>query len=342
MDPERDVVVIVTQSADHFTVDRVTEAVRRRGLRVFRLDSDRFPSVVRLTASYGAGAPARHEATVEGEALRGDSVRAVWIRQIWTPRPDEAIDTRYREACERQSWVMLRGFLDGLAADARWISEPRHVFEATDKLRQLRTAEAAGLVIPRTVVTNDEDEVRAFYRESGGSVVGKLLVPLSTSMERAELRVRTREIREEDLAGLSELRHAPMIFQERVPKAGELRIAYVSGRCLVGEIDASRSAGGKVDWRESTPEECRWRKGRLPAEISARIDRLMRTLGLRYGAVDMIRRPDGEHVFLEVNPTGEWGMLERDAGLEISGAIAEALLDEGDAPAAGDEGRCRS
>ncbi|NEO45670.1 MAG: MvdC family ATP-grasp ribosomal peptide maturase, partial [Moorea sp. SIO4A3] len=38
--------------------------------------------------------------------------------------------------------------------------------------------------------------------------------------------------------------------------------------------------------------------------------------------------PDGEYVFLEVNPTGEWGMLERDLGYPISDAIADALLSD--------------
>jgi len=40
----------------------------------------------------------------------------------------------------------------------------------------------------------------------------------------------------------------------------------------------------------------------------------------------VIVTPEGEHVFLEVNPLGQWGMLERDLGLPISQAIAEALL----------------
>jgi len=45
------------------------------------------------------------------------------------------------------------------------------------------------------------------------------------------------------------------------------------------------------------------------------------------GTIDcLIRRPDGAHVFLEVNPTGEWGMLERDLGLPIADAIAEELI----------------
>ena len=52
----------------------------------------------------------------------------------------------------------------------------------------------------------------------------------------------------------------------------------------------------------------------------------MSELGLVFGAIDMICTPAGEHVFLEVNPGGEWGMLERDLGLPIADAIARALL----------------
>jgi hypothetical protein len=53
----------------------------------------------------------------------------------------------------------------------------------------------------------------------------------------------------------------------------------------------------------------------------------MSELGLVFGADDLICKHSGEHVFLEVNPGGEWGMLERDLELPISEAIAEALLD---------------
>ena len=52
----------------------------------------------------------------------------------------------------------------------------------------------------------------------------------------------------------------------------------------------------------------------------------MTELGLVFGAIDLICTPSGEHVFLEVNPGGEWGMLERDLGLPIADAIARALL----------------
>jgi glutathione synthase/RimK-type ligase-like ATP-grasp enzyme len=42
----------------------------------------------------------------------------------------------------------------------------------------------------------------------------------------------------------------------------------------------------------------------------------------------MIRRPDGEYVFLEVNPQGEWGMLQKYLGYPIAQTIAEKLVNK--------------
>jgi glutathione synthase/RimK-type ligase-like ATP-grasp enzyme len=117
-----------------------------------------------------------------------------------------------------------------------------------------------------------------------------------------------------------------MMFQERIPKATELRVAYVAGRTFTGVIDASQSAAGQTDWRRATPDECRWQRGDLPEDITRRLVKLMKRLGLIYGGIDLIRTPEDDYVFLEVNPAGEWGMLERDLDYPISEALADALL----------------
>ena len=54
---------------------------------------------------------------------------------------------------------------------------------------------------------------------------------------------------------------------------------------------------------------------------------LLRVLHIDSGMVDLIENLEGEYVFLEVNPSGEWGMMERDAGLPISEALADTLLE---------------
>ena len=41
-------VLLVTHSGDFFTIDRVAAALARRGVRFFRLDTDRFPTELEL------------------------------------------------------------------------------------------------------------------------------------------------------------------------------------------------------------------------------------------------------------------------------------------------------
>ena len=117
-----------------------------------------------------------------------------------------------------------------------------------------------------------------------------------------------------------------MVFQERIEKDCELRVACVGDRVFAGAIDARASATGRTDWRASLPEEVAWQDAGVPEPVREGLVRLLRRLDLEFGAVDLIRTPAGEYVFLEINPSGEWGMLERDLDLPISRAIAEALV----------------
>ena len=53
---------------------------------------------------------------------------------------------------------------------------------------------------------------------------------------------------------------------------------------------------------------------------------LMRRLGLEYGAIDMRRTPDGRHVFLEINPAGQFLYVELMTGQKIAAALASDLV----------------
>lgn len=322
--PERDLVLLLTHSGDYFTVDRVAEALLRRGARAFRLNTDLFPLEIKLSAKVTPGG-LRHLISDKGATPEADRVRAVWLRKIWAPKMDESLDPKFHELCIRESSAMLYGFLDYFHG-ARWVNDPQRSLEAENKLRQLRVAASVGLVIPRTLATNDPEQARAFFKELGGKMVAKLLRPLSVSMGPAPMFVYTSDVSEEDLADAEMLRHSPMVFQERIPKAIELRIAYVDGRCFAGAIEASGSLRGQTDWRLAAPGECPWIPAEIPESVEAGLRALMRKLDIVYGAIDMIKTPDGEYVFLEVNPGGEWGMLERDLSYPISEALADALL----------------
>jgi len=319
-----DVVLLLTHSGDFYTIDLVAHALARMGVRPIRVNTDLFPSRVKLSAHAGDERSA-HLLTETGEQTSVDEVRAVWARKLWTPRMADDLDERFRSMCVGESAAALEGFLDALH-HARWVNNMDRQRDAGNKQRQLRLAARAGLRVPRTLVTNDPTAARQFFAETEGETVAKLLRPLDFSMDAEKPFVYTSRVREEDLAGAEALRHSPMVFQELIPKACELRVVCVAGKIFAGAIDATGTARGHTDWRRASPDECRWQKVQLPTEIASSLEALMSELGLVFGAVDLIHTPAGEYVFLEVNPSGEWGMLERDLGLPISEAIAHALL----------------
>ena len=319
-----DVVLLLTHSEDHFTVQRVAAALAQRGARPFRFDTDRFPARLKLSAELGAHGT-NHIIKDRSRVLSASEVRAVWARKIGLPRLAKDLDPDFHNLCLHESLAALEGFLDGLHS-ARWVNEPAKDREAENKLWQLRAAMEVGLTVPRTLVTNDSQRVRRFFEEVNQEMVAKLFRPVSVGMGAAQSFVYTSEVTKSDLADGDLLRHSPMVFQERIPKACELRIAFVGGRLFVGAIDASRSSRGRVDWRLSSPEETRWEPAEVPGQLAKALRILMSKLGLVYGAIDLIRTPDGEYVFLEVNPSGEWGMLERELRYPISESIADALL----------------
>lgn len=326
MSQAQPLVLLLTHSGDYFTVDRVAEGIVRRGAIPLRFDTDRFPIEVRLGLRMDRGPFQQTLVLVgKGQTIRGEDIRAVWQRRVFAPHLPNNLDPKWHMACTRESQAVLHGFLTALE-QARWFDPLPNVVAAEDKIRQLSVAVRHGFSLPRTLVTNNPDEVRVFFDDLGGNVVTKLLTPISFSMDGRGGAMHTSLLRRDHLDKLDSLRFCPMVFQEHIAKAHELRIAYVGGRCFAGAIDASKSAAGQVDWRMSRPDECAFHKADVPNDLAERIDGFMKDLGLGFGALDIIRTPEDEYVFLEVNPVGEWGMLERDLDLPIADAIAEELL----------------
>ncbi|MBW4509386.1 MAG: MvdC family ATP-grasp ribosomal peptide maturase [Scytonematopsis contorta HA4267-MV1] len=320
----RDVVLLITHSGDFFTVDKVAQALSKRGARPFRLDTDKFPLVVGLQAQLG-NCISNHHLQYGDCDMDVQQVQAVWMRRIWHPQLSESLPRKLQAACARESLAALEGFWDSLA-EAKWVDDLQRINVADNKLRQLKVAKSVGLTIPQTLVTNIPEQVREFFLQVKGKMVAKLLTPLSQSMKGSQFFLYTTTVREEDLQDAESLRHSPMVFQEQIPKLCELRVVFVDGKFFVGALDASAYASSTVDWRRVNSDTCTWQPHELPLPVMDCLQAFMEKFGLTFGAFDFIQTPTGEYVFLEVNPTGEWGMLEHELGYPISEAIANALL----------------
>ncbi len=324
MHSERDVVLLITHSGDYFTIDRVGEAVSKRGAQPFRLDTDKFPIALQIQANL-SNSGSNHTLEYGGNSLNTDQVQAVWMRRIWQPDLGKELAPQFQAACSHESLAVLDGFWDSLRT-ATWVDDLQRISAAENKLRQLRVASEVGLVIPQTLVTNNPQQAREFFHQVNQKMVAKLLRPLSYGMQASSFFMYTSAVKEEDLIDAETLRYCPIVLQEQIPKQLELRAVYVNGNLFVGALDASEYATSTQDWRRGTKEILTWQPYQLPDKLIRGIDVFMARFGLLFGAFDFIKTPSGEYVFLEINPTGEWGMLERDLDYPIAEAIADALL----------------
>jgi glutathione synthase/RimK-type ligase-like ATP-grasp enzyme len=138
----------------------------------------------------------------------------------------------------------------------------------------------------------------------------------------------TTALAEAELAHLDQLALCPMTFQEHLAKALELRITLIDDRLFAAAVDSQALERSRVDWRKEGARLIEaWRPYELPSAVADGLRRVAARLGLRYGAADVVVTPDGRHVFLELNPSGEWFWLDDVFGPRaLSGALADALL----------------
>lgn len=320
------IILLLTHSKDHYTIDHVERAIARKGCRPFRFNTDRFPQNIKLSIhlNHGDISLSLQDENQE-EIIHAVDIYSVWLRKIATPYIDPKMDTLLRNGCIKESKETLAIFLNELDT-VRWIDHLPVVRRAGNKLYQLRMAESIGIKTPKTLIANDPQKVRRFYRQLKGNIVAKMLTPLTQSMGGNNPFVHTNRIDWEMLKNLETLRFSPMVFQEWIPKEYELRIAYVNGQLFTGAVNCKNQdeTPAQADWRTMDTETFKWEPFSVHGEFADKIRQLMKKIGLCFGALDVIVK-DGQYVFLEVNPSGEWGMLERDLDLPISNAIANAL-----------------
>jgi len=318
--------ILVLTAPSDVHADRVIDALEHRGASPVRFDPADYPS--RATISFWAGPGALPITRLEragSNEVRLDDTAAIWYRRPGRPRPHDCVSMTAATDVTEQS----QAFLDDLWAvlGAKWLPAPPGNLALISKLRVLRVAHALGFEIPDTLVTNSPSAFLEFYRRHEGQIVSKLLgrSPVNSADSRY---VRYTEVVETwEASEPASVSLCPVIFQENVSKDVELRVTLVGSRIFAASIASQRTSHTRTDWRRYDHRNTPVVPFELPTEIGERLLRLREELMLRFATIDLILRPDGRVVFLEVNPNGQYLWIEDSTGLPISAAVADELLE---------------
>ena len=224
---------------------------------------------------------------------------------------------------QNESRGAVRSFLSTL--DCVWVNKKEDVdLLSSNKLYQQKIARQCGLVVPSTIIGNSPDDAIEFSGIHNGLLLKSIgYIKLDDA---GKYFLYSERFDHEEIAKSSKSIHlCPIFAQEYVDKAYEYRVMVIGDKVLSCRIDSQASERTKVDWRHYDLENVEHVEVDLPALIQQRLLDFMHRVGLRYGAIDMIETPSGELVFLEVNPSGQWGWIADLAGLPIPEAVAEML-----------------
>jgi hypothetical protein len=305
-------VLIVTNERD-VGADFLVRELECRTVSVTRLNSERAPDW-RLSLDPATG----WRLSRGPRALAADDCAGVWWRRPELPPlpaggPAEAVADQWR------------AFLAALAVSPGpiWVSEPARIRVAESKALQLRAASEAGLDVPATLWSNDVAAARDFIGSCGGVAAVKSVTSAWWEQPDGASFVYASLITAEDLPGAGRLAQAPVCFQQAITPKRDVRVTVVEDTVLaairlVNEDDADEP----LDWRRG--ENHPWEAYELPSHLRKCCRELVRSFGLRFGAIDLALDREGRLWFLELNPNGEWGWLQR-IGLPIAEALADTL-----------------
>jgi glutathione synthase/RimK-type ligase-like ATP-grasp enzyme len=275
-----------------------------------------FPSRLKLHAYAGNDQDALYFDLPSGRRLSLDEIGAVWYRRIRPFTLDAAItDDTGKLFVQSECHEAMQGLL--YALDCFWMNPPTADEIALKKVVQHRVAHRVGLAIPETLVTNGPQEALAFLDKHADTGVVRKAFRNIPQAPRETLLVGSPE-----KALIDTVRYAPVIFQQYIPAILDLRVTVVDGEIFATAFKSD--SGHQVDYRsgiasaEVTPYE-------LPNGVGDKLLKLIDKFNLKYGAVDFRVTPEGEHVFLEVNPAGEYLYASERTKQPIPQAIAAAL-----------------
>jgi ATP-GRASP peptide maturase of grasp-with-spasm system len=212
--------------------------------------------------------------------------------------------------------------------ESNWYDLPPFLKEYPNKTEQLDKARNAGLIFPDSIITNNKKSLIQFYEKIGrakiiikpireveliGDDKGNFFVPYTTEISR-------------HLNQIPDF-FFPTLFQKSIDKEFEVRIFYFEKKCYSMGIFSNRDEQTKGDFRRYN-----WNKPNrnvpiiIPNSLEEKIVIFMESIDLKTGSLDFLYNEQDGYSFLEVNPTGQFGMVSFPCNYYIEEIIAKTFI----------------
>jgi glutathione synthase/RimK-type ligase-like ATP-grasp enzyme len=322
--------ILLITSADDVHSDCVIAELERRGAQFCRFHPE---TILCDNALQFRCCPDSERWELEssmGRTVCLSEITSIYFRKPKPPRLNPQTKLSAQAFCEWESKYFIDSFLNFLhsLAGVTWVNDDRLIRFAEDKPAQLRIARQLGFRVPETLITSDPLLASEFCKRMESSSCGIITkafisrgLPLKTVSYTYSLRT----------AGLDwdNVRVAPTMLQEYIPKLYDIRVTCINETIFAIRIDSQVGSEALVDFRAADLRQLAHSVVNLPSDIQERVRQLVATFGLIHAEIDMCLATNGDYVFFEMNPNGQWLWLELQTGAPIAATFADVLISNG-------------
>jgi len=320
--------ILLITNKDDVTTDFIVNRLNKIGAKYYRLNTEDLISSIGVNFDIGENDYKIIDPQNNRE-LSLSCVKSVYYRRPMLPVMNVGSLSKGEAGfINREVAYVLEGIYK-ILNDRFWISPVASIREAENKIYQLLVAQDIGFEIPKSLITTLRDKAEAFFMGMQGDCIikpirnGKIDDPEKPSV------VFTSLITTNNISLLEGVKSCPTYLQSRIEKVADIRVTVVGKKVFPAKINSQEFQETMIDWRKGENAKLRHERIELPLEIEAKCIELTKRLGLHFGAIDFVLDKDMRYVFLEINPNGQWGWIEKRLGYDISGEIVNSLLKEG-------------
>jgi glutathione synthase/RimK-type ligase-like ATP-grasp enzyme len=250
---------------------------------------------------------------LNGRKVFLDTIKSVywrWNYGIKIPPESNSQEDYYTAYMAEREFTSL---IDSLykSMDCLWVNSLNAINMHKTKAYQTRLMASNNIRVPKTLITNDRNELENFLKDYKGELIFK---PVLGGAHTEKL---DREVFDE--ARLNLLKNSPVQFQELL-EGVDIRVYGIGDKLFSAEIRANT-----IDFREDKEAEL------VPVEIPEKIQqdcfKIMELMDLKFTGIDIKYNPKkDEYVFIEANPSPMFTFFQEKTGFPISETLISLLI----------------
>lgn len=197
-----------------------------------------------------------------------------------------------------------------------------------NKLKVLLLAEKHGLTTPKYEIISNLNQIENNKFSNDNFVTKAICEGVYKTIENYHFYSYTESYSvDEFVREKSDVPVFPSLIMEQIEKTIEIRSFFLAGTFYSMAIFSQTNEQTKIDFRKYDSEKPNKREPfQIPEVIEEKLKKIFLELDLNCGSIDLIIDKNGNYVFLEINPVGQYNMTSDPCNYNIDSIIANYLI----------------